>query len=162
MANDTPIPSTVLLRVTTGGPVLVETPAPRVELVLTLDNERLSRVTQLLEEILTRVTRLAAQREVDMATVADIQAKLDAIHTDVESETDIVTSVQTLLEGNTAMIAGLKTQLDAAIAGQDPAALQAVSDALDTIANTNTANKARLVAAVVANTPAAEPPAAVE
>lgn len=69
-----------------------------------------------------------------MATLADIQA-------DVASETTVIDSVVTLLNG-------LSDQLKAAVAANDPAAIQAVVDSID-------ANKKKLADAVSANTPAA-------
>ena len=88
-----------------------------------------------------------------MATMIDVQGKLAALKADVESETDVVSSVETLLTGQNALLVSLKQQLADAIAANDPTALQAVVDALDAITATNSANKAATVAAVLANTP---------
>jgi hypothetical protein len=70
-------------------------------------------------------------------------ATLDDVQTEVTAQTDVVASAVTLL-------GGLKTALDAAIASGNPAAVQAISDALG-------ANSAALAAAVTANTPAVTP-----
>lgn len=91
------------------------------------------------------------------ASQADVQAKLDALHDDVEAETNVVTSVETLLSGQTAMLVDLRKQLADAIAAGDPAALQATVDALDAITTTQVANRERVVAAVLANTPEQPP-----
>jgi hypothetical protein len=140
-------------------PVPPPAPAPVVvEVVVTFDDKQLGRVTGMLEQILTRVTRLEAQGVRSMANLSDLKRKADEILADVESETDVVTSVETLLTGQTEQLAALKAALDEAIANNDQAALQAVSDALDTIATTNAAAKARTIAAVVKNTPAAPTP----
>lgn len=72
-----------------------------------------------------------------MATLTDIQAA-------VAAETTVEQSVITLL-------GTLSTDLQAAIAADDPAALQAVVDTI-------TQNSAALAAAVTANTPAAPTP----
>lgn len=72
-----------------------------------------------------------------MATLADIQAK-------VAAETVVEQSVITLLQS-------LSADLKAALAANDPVALQAIADGLD-------ANTASLAAAVTANTPAAPTP----
>ena len=69
-----------------------------------------------------------------MATLADIQA-------DVTRQGTVITSVVTLLQG-------LNDQLKAALAANDPAAIQAVIDSIDT-------NTKSLSDAVVANTPGA-------
>ena len=74
-----------------------------------------------------------------------IMATLKDIQDDVASETTVIASVITLLDG-------LSQQLKDALAANDPAAIQAVVDAID-------ANKKTLADAVTANTPAA-PPAA--
>lgn len=136
-------------------------PAPaRLQIDLSIDHDRLARVTELLVDMRSRVirieARLVAQGVQDMATQADLQAKLDALHASVESETDVVTSVETLLTGQTQQLAALRDQLAQAIAnGADPAALQAVVDQLDAIQSLSVANRDREIAAVVANTPAA-------
>lgn len=69
-----------------------------------------------------------------MTVLADLQAK-------VAANTTVVQSAVTLIQG-------LKAQLDAAIASGDPAQLQALSDQLGT-------DDAALAAAITANTPAA-------
>lgn len=66
-----------------------------------------------------------------MAVIDDVQA-------DVEAQSTVIGSVETLL-------ANLSAQITAA--GTDPVKLQAIKDALEV-------NSARLSAAVVANTPA--------
>lgn len=91
-----------------------------------------------------------------MTVVQDIQAKLADLQSSVEGETDLTTSVVTLLNGQTALLNDLKKQLaDAINAGADPQQLQAVVDALSTITATNTRNAEAIAAAVVQNTPAA-------
>lgn len=71
-----------------------------------------------------------------MQQLIDLQAQVAATNT-------IEASAVVLLQG-------LKTQLDAAIASNDPAALTALSDSLGT-------SNAALAAAITANTPAAPP-----
>jgi hypothetical protein len=73
------------------------------------------------------------RREI-MATLADLQAV-------VAKQTTVDDSVIALLQG-------IKAKLDAAIAANDPAALQALSDSL-------TSEQTKLTDAVSANTPAA-------
>jgi len=88
-------------------------------------------VSAKLDQILTALQSLGDKL---MATLADIQ-------NDVASESTVIDGVVTLL-------GELSTQLAAAIAANDPAALQAIVTSID-------ANKAKLAAAVAANTPAA-------
>jgi excinuclease UvrABC nuclease subunit len=112
---------------------------------------------QQLEQILARLQSLQRQEHREMTQLTDIQAKLVTLRADVEGETDVVTSVKTLLEGQNALLVSLRQQLADAIANNDPVALQAVLDAIDTITVTNATNKQATVDAVVANTPAPPP-----
>jgi hypothetical protein len=73
--------------------------------------------------------------------------------TDMSQESDrlvaSVTRIKSVADGMAAVLADVKTRLDAAIAaGNDPALLAALSNDLDTESD-------KLVAATVANTPAA-------
>lgn len=79
-----------------------------------------------------QVAWLVAQEKKDMATLQDVQNA-------VASETSVVTGVTTLLQN-------LSQQLKDAIAAEDPAALQALVDQINTNAN-------QLANAVAANTP---------
>jgi len=89
-----------------------------------------------------------------MSILADIQAKVASLTTAVQANTSIDGSIVTLLQGLTAMIAALRQQLADAIAGNDPAALQAVLDGL-TAAEASIASNTRVLAdAAVQNTPA--------
>lgn len=76
-----------------------------------------------------------------LAKVNHMSVELDALTAAVAHNTDVEESAIILLNG-------LKTQLDAAIASGDPAALRALSDSI-------TAETDKLAAAVAANTPAA-------
>lgn len=73
-----------------------------------------------------------------MASLADLRAK-------VAANTTVVASAITLIQG-------IKQKLDAAIAQNDPVALQALSDELDNSDQT-------LAAAILANTPTSTAPA---
>ena len=96
-------------------------------------NQQLDRIEHKLDLVLVRIVEEENR----------IMATLDDLLSDVADESTVVASVETLLTN-------LSQQLAAAIAANDPAKIQAVKDAID-------ANKARLSAAVVANTPAATP-----
>jgi len=91
------------------------------------DRARLARVESMLAQLL--------------CLSGGIMATLDELLADVADETTVIASVELLLTN-------LSTQLAAAIASGDPTKVQAVRDAISV-------NKARLSAAVVANTPAA-------
>ncbi len=108
-----------------------------------------------LDDLFTLLGALPAQETTLMTTVKDINDKVAALQVSVANETAVDASVLTLLGGLTASVAGLKQQLADAIAASDPAALQAVVDALGALATTTDANAAGLAAAVKANTPAA-------
>ncbi len=139
------------------------TPAPvypRLQIDLSVDREQTDRVIGLLDDILTRIkhletqsVRLVLQGATAMATAADITAKLAKLDADVKKDSDVSSSIETLLTGQTALLVDLSAQLAAAIAGNDPAALQAVADALDAITANAEANTAKNVASVLANTP---------
>ena len=91
-----------------------------------------------------------------MADLTNVQAAIASLVASVEAETSVNASIIAVVEGQTAIIAGLRVQLAEAIAaGGDPAALQAIVDALSALEAANTSKSAALAAAVVANTPAA-------
>lgn len=109
-----------------------------------------------LDTILTRLDAMKRQEHIEMATIQEVKAKQAELRASIESETDIVTSVKTLLEGQNAQLAALKQQLADAIAGGgNSAALQEVLDGMTAMLATNEADKQATVDAVVANTPAA-------
>jgi hypothetical protein len=89
-----------------------------------------------LARIERRVAGLNIEGEIIMSALDDLTAAVTA-------ETTVDQSAVTLLQG-------LKTQLDAAIASNDPAKLSALSSQLG-------ASTAALSAAIAANTPAAAP-----
>ena len=90
-----------------------------------------------------------------MATLADIQAKNAALIEAVAAEDTVIASAVTLIEGNVTALADLKKQLADAIASNDPAAIQAVADSMDSTIADVTAKKQALADAVTAGTPAA-------
>lgn len=92
---------------------------------------------QLLERVDWRLAVLLRKEESVMANLADLAAE-------VAAEKTVDDSVVALLNGLTANLA-------AAVAANDPAAVQAVLDSMKV-------NSAELAAAVAANTPAAPPP----
>ncbi len=98
----------------------------------------MERVEYLLSQILTRVGRLESLLR---AEAQGVRMDLDDLLKKVTEETAVEQSV-------IALLGGLSTQLKDALAANDPAKVQAVSDALD-------ANIATMAAAVTANTPAA-------
>ncbi len=80
-----------------------------------------------------------------MAAAADLQAKIDALTTQVATDTAVDTSAITLLNGLSALIQGLKNGVT------DPTQLAAI----DALATKVSDNAKALSAAVVANTPPA-------
>ncbi len=88
-----------------------------------------------------------------MPTLDELQAKAQATLSQVTNDTDIDNAIAKVVNDQRATITDLKAQL--AAAGTDPAKLQALSDTLDSILNTDTSNAAIVSAAVTANTPAA-------
>jgi hypothetical protein len=133
--------------------------APKPAVTLDDLHTHLRHLTKRVHEIHLIVAHLArtdrAQGVTDMAVMKDVQDRLATLQSSVEGETDLVQAVKTLQDGQTALLIDLRAQLAAAIAGNDPVALQAVVDTLDTITATNTKNAEEIAASVVKNTPAA-------
>lgn len=110
-------------------------------------------IHQQLENLTFQLTQLGDKL---MATVKDVQDKAIAVLAAVQVESDKDDAIIALVEGNTAQLTSLRKQLADAIAGgSDPAALNAVLDSLTTAETSATANAAKVVAAVNANTPSA-------
>lgn len=97
-------------------------------------------------------TILAHIRSVDM-NVKDIQASIDALTQKVTNLETVEQSAVTLLTGLSTTIAQLKEQLAAAVAANDPVAVQAAIDALGALGVKVDADKQTLADAVTANTP---------
>src|SRR5688572_27922323 len=67
----------------------------------------------------------------DMATQAEVIARLKAQETEIASISTVVDSVESLIDVQIQMLADLKAQLAEAIAANDPAALDAVLAQID-------------------------------
>jgi hypothetical protein len=106
-----------------------------------------SEVVHLLQQILEQGATMTAQ-------LSDIQAQAQRVLDAVAAESTVDDSILALVQGNTDMITSLKQQLaDAIAAGSDPAALQAVLDALTQAETSALSNAAKVQAAVTAGTP---------
>ncbi len=89
-----------------------------------------------------------------MGTLKDIQDQNTALIAAVADEDTVIDSAVTLINGFAATLQGIKDQLAAAIASNDPVAMGAVADSLGATITDVTAKKDALAAAVTANTPA--------
>jgi len=87
---------------------------------------------------------LLKQGELIMAAIDDLNVQLDAILADVTSESTKIDSLSTFMQG-------LKDQLAAALANQGVS--QAIIDKSLSIFTAAEANKAKIDAAIAANTP---------
>lgn len=120
-------------------------------------NETLLRLNTI-EESVTRVEKLLfrvlRQEATEMATVQDLQTKLQQVQDDVTAQTTVVQSVSTVVNGLQQIIADLRGQLAQAISANDPAAMQAVLDGLSTVETSLASNNQALAEAAVVNTPA--------
>lgn len=128
---------------------------PGPSLSLTIHIPELASAISLLTE--TRdLLRVIAQKETKiMASVQDVQAKNTELAASISGITDVVNSAKVLIEGNSATLASLRQQLADAIAnGADPAAFQAVVDAMAAEKSGLDSAKDALAAAVVAGTSA--------
>ena len=105
---------------------------------------------------LTRVERKLDALTADEARrIGDVMANLQDMVARVAAVKGVEDSVATMAASIVTEVADLKTQLDAAIANNDPAALQAVSDGLDGLGTGLDGIKAKLAEAVVATPPTA-------
>src|SRR6185295_14802255 len=90
-----------------------------------------------------------------MTVLQDIQAKAKATLAKVTSDTDLDNAVARVVDNQVATIKDLRDQLAAAIAaGNDPQALQELSETMDAILAADTANSEIVSKAVTAGTPA--------
>lgn len=90
-----------------------------------------------------------------MATLADINTKSAAILAQAQAETNAVNALTAAWNANQAQLVQLKADLDAALANDDPAAIQSASDNLD--AGITAINANDVAIAALTNTPAAAP-----
>lgn len=110
-------------------------------------NQDIEGALQLLTSLLQNIFRFLTLKQKVLTMSAELDAKIAALQASVANDTAVEQSAITLL-------AGLKTQLDAAIAaaaaaGASPAELQSLTDLSSSIDSNATA----LAAAVTANTP---------
>ena len=88
-----------------------------------------------------------------MSILTDLQAKAEATLAQVTSDTNLDNAVAKVVNDQVATITDLRAQLAAAIAnGNDPVALQKLSDTMDAILQSDTSNAAIVSAAVTAGT----------
>jgi hypothetical protein len=116
-----------------------------------LDQREAPRWAQTLREMVSRV--LANQENMIMPTIEEVQAKADATLAAVTAETDLNNAIAKIVTDQRTTIVDLKAQL--AAAGTDPVKLQALSDTLDAILSSDTANDKIVADAITENTPAA-------
>lgn len=90
-------------------------------------------------------------------TAADVKVKLDALNAEVARNTDVDASIVQALDGNTQIIADLKTEIDRlnAAGGASAEELQGLADSADASLTTLKANNETLAAKVTQGTPAA-------
>lgn len=87
-----------------------------------------------------------------MATLKDIQDQNTALLAAVQAEDSVVDSAVVLINGFSKQLSDLQAQLAAAIAGNDPTAIQAVSDSMASTVSDINAKTTALSTAVAANT----------
>jgi len=84
-----------------------------------------------------------------MAELKDLEAKQDELVTKLQAESDTITSIETLVKGQTDLIKDLKDQI-----GTVPGVPQEVLDKMDAAIAQAQNNEDRLVAATIFATPA--------
>lgn len=115
----------------------------RLDLHIHFESEQ--QIIGLLRGLDARLTTIAQDIAHILQKEESIMATLDDIAADVADEATVVGSVEQLLTNLSQLLK------DALAAGADPVKVQAIKDAIDQ-------NKARLAAAVAANTPGAPTP----
>lgn len=110
------------------------------------------KMTDFQSSVLNYLKTLTQGQKSIMATLADLKTQVVALATKVAAETTVETSIETLLTSVAASQKDLAAQLAAALANNDPAAMQEVSDSLTASSTALDANIANLTAAVTANT----------
>lgn len=110
---------------------------------------------QRLEAVIDLLGKLSRQEAREMANIQDIQAHVQTIQDEATKQTTVTSSVLEVLRGLTGTVASLREQLQAAIAANDPAAMQAVVDQMVAAEAAIHTNSQQLADAVTANTPAA-------
>lgn len=114
-------------------------------------------LTPVLQAIRSLRGEVAALR-LDVHTILSkeitMSASLDDLKAEVSADTDVLSSLETAIDGVNAILVNLQAQLAAAIASGDPQKVQDVLDAMKANTATLTAERDALAAAVLANTPA--------
>lgn len=128
-----------------------------VHIYLHDDQRIMEKLEGLKEQIASFATRSGARERHIMVAISDIQTKAEAGLAAVQEETNLANAVKLVVDNQNVANAALKARIDELIAagGGDPAALQQLSDTLDTLMNTDVGNREIVAAAVVAGTPAA-------
>lgn len=108
-------------------------------------------VMRRLDKVDHKLDLIFHRQETIMPTLDELQAKATATLAKVTSDTDIDNAVAQVINNQNATITDLKAQL--AAAGTDPAKLQALSDTMDAILQTDTSNAKIVADAVTAGTP---------
>lgn len=108
--------------------------------------------SQLQSVIIDTLIHLVLNQEILMTILDDIKAKQAQALTELQSDDNLISSLTTALQTKDAAIADLNTKLQAALANNDTAALQEVSDAMDGLVSEADSQNSALVAAVQANT----------
>ena len=106
------------------------------------------------DDIHRHLKQVLANQEKIMASLADIQASNVALIAAVKAEDDVVDGAVVLINGLAKSMVDIKAQLAAAIASNDPVAMQAVVDSMTATIGDVNAKKQALADAVAANTPA--------
>lgn len=121
-----------------------------VNLNIRLDQREAPRWAIQLREMVSQI--LDNQEKMIMPTLDELQAKANATLAAVTAETDLNNAIAKVVNDQRATITDLKAQL--AAAGTDAEKLQALSDTMDAIRASDTANDKIVTDAITANTDA--------
>jgi hypothetical protein len=123
--------------------------------------DRLDRLNYKMNRVMGMLEWICNKERLMMVSIQDIQANASAELDQIRAETDLVNSVKMVVDNQNTKLDGLQKHIADLIAGGSvsPDDLQKLSDTVDAIRATDTANAQVVSDAVVAGTPAAEPPA---
>lgn len=111
-----------------------------------------------LASIVDKMGRIERKEDILKMKIEDIQAKADETLAKVTADADVSNAVKTVVLHQNDTLTALQAQIAELLASNDPAALQKLSDTIDAIKATETANAQVVADAVTAGTPVETPP----
>lgn len=111
-----------------------------------------------LEEIIEAVGRVEVKEDIELMNLQDIQAQAEETLSEVQSESNVSQAVLGVVTHQNDVLSALQQQIKDLQSQNDPEALQKISDTIAAIKASAMSNADSVSQAVVAGTPAEEPP----